>query len=849
MRERLSADISIMRQVNAGGHRVWRNIATVPIGEASVRKFTLMSEDCIVLSFDLFEPTAFIAGDRINDELFGRYYLSKAQLPTYNESTSAWHYELQFDREYITFRNKLFMLTAVDADGVRQRKEAVWTLTGSLADHADELLNNLDVLGYWWYTVEIKDSAKRAKEVHTLNYSGTNIFDALNRLAEEFGCEWWVKWYETDKSIIYFGKCEDEGEPMEWGIGTTCTNIIPHDNRNTYTNRIYVYGSKDNIPLTYRKKLYLRCTGLDNAYGTNFFYSDKKLTRDMFGVTENVNISLSNTLKWRGGGEWITAIGSVVKVPYTDSYRITNPSPIKLPSFYAPEGGNFTVEAKVILQWQGGDAEIKKSAVTKRYNAPDAGEMVDIDGIEIPAFSTSKILDAEEEYSVIIRYSVTKVTNSTPTENQPAFGIDSTLIDVHDIILAANKTASRGIIKAEWNDNEVWLMLNPLSLSQYNEYNGSTEIPWYYGIAFSDESGHILNLPYGFMKGSVIEVTDKHDLLVPSAFYATAYDDPTALARIGERRLQLPLTDEEGQPLNGFIDIRNPRVLSEERFESVVYFEDVYPDAKLVIDSITTEHKTDYTEYEGERVKNDWQWEEYTLHLKLANGQDFKFKKEYQLPNTTLQLRFITPHDMGWAEQDYQDKCKLASMTFDVRFNPGTDTFTIVRSDAYGALLPNNILKPKEDDPCVLIGWNVKSMTEMGLIESAEQRLLAKGREYVAALEEGMFTFDCTMFFDYMFDQIRYLRLLTNSRERVKDSEGAYIYVKNNHREYAIPTEGAKVIILHPALEAPKTSRIIGYELKLDKPYDAPKYVVGETPAYSKLAQIEREITKISNNN
>lgn len=39
-------------------------------------------------------------------------------------------------------------------------------------------------------------------------------------------------------------------------------------------------------------------------------------------------------------------------------------------------------------------------------------------------------------------------------------------------------------------------------------------------------------------------------------------------------------------------------------------------------------------------------------------------------------------------------------------------------------------------------------------------------------------------------------------------------------------------------------SRVIGYKMKLDCPYDSAEYVVGETEAYSRLDQIEKEISK-----
>lgn len=80
--------------------------------------------------------------------------------------------------------------------------------------------------------------------------------------------------------------------------------------------------------------------------------------------------------------------------------------------------------------------------------------------------------------------------------------------------------------------------------------------------------------------------------------------------------------------------------------------------------------------------------------------------------------------------------------------------------------------------------------------------------------------------------------------------------VSNGFTRYRLPNAGDKVRVWHDALKVAevsngeelryKDSRIIGYELKLDKPYDTPTYIVGETAAYSRLKQLEKQISKLS---
>jgi len=115
-------------------------------------------------------------------------------------------------------------------------------------------------------------------------------------------------------------------------------------------------------------------------------------------------------------------------------------------------------------------------------------------------------------------------------------------------------------------------------------------------------------------------------------------------------------------------------------------------------------------------------------------------------------------------------------------------------------------------------------------VDAAEQELATKAEEYLAAIKEGQFTFTCRMMSD-IFWQYAY---------------GGRNASGNTPKTYGLLDLGAKVTISDTALPSgSKTSRIIGYEYKLDIPYDTPTYVVGETEAYSRLKQIEKKLTKI----
>ncbi len=246
--QRTSPNIAILRRSGSA----FSTVATVPITAKSKRYFMLMQEDYIQLDFSLASAVHFAIGDFINDPIFGRFLMTTEQMPKYNAATGGYDYSLKFEAQYMEWRNLLHTLaivsnTASDAvtvttqsgttyivasstDGVFTRKEAKWTLTDSLRVHAQQLLCNLKAFYYGMdYIVAIHSSAAKASEVKCLTYDGCSMLEAMNMMADEWGCEWWVT-YDTavtingvsHSGIIHFGKCELDNTPLEFVLGDGC---------------------------------------------------------------------------------------------------------------------------------------------------------------------------------------------------------------------------------------------------------------------------------------------------------------------------------------------------------------------------------------------------------------------------------------------------------------------------------------------------------------------------------------------------------------------------------------------------------------------------------------------------
>ena len=256
---RTRADVSILRKVVSSPGNTPEDVVvlTVPITPGSRRNFRLMEDDSITLSFNLSKAVGLKIGDRIEDELFGTFFLTEEYFPEYSGSNGSFSYNVRFDSDYMSWaRTKNMMLTAVNKnDGSLYRKEAVFTLTDQLHVHLEEIIRNLQVLGYSSYTYVIHHNAvPSAGMAKCITYSGMKLLDAMNELAEKYECEWWVS-QEIDKSVINFGKCETGTEKLFFETGYNAESISVQRNVDSYANKVYAYGSTINVPETYRKTL------------------------------------------------------------------------------------------------------------------------------------------------------------------------------------------------------------------------------------------------------------------------------------------------------------------------------------------------------------------------------------------------------------------------------------------------------------------------------------------------------------------------------------------------------------------------------------------------------------------
>lgn len=212
------------------------------INTGSRRKFSLMSEDYILLKFSVEDPVYFKLGDYTDTEL-GLFELVDLYKPTLNDSTGAYDYELRLDAHYYKWKNKIFKFNP-EVGG----SEAGWKLTATLDVHLGVFLRNLSALGYTYKGTpfEVNIDLTVAKTSKLIVYDNTNLIDALTQMAETWECEWWV-----EDNQIRFGRCEF-GDPVDFVINENVERMPREESKATFATRVYAFGSTRNIPNDYR---------------------------------------------------------------------------------------------------------------------------------------------------------------------------------------------------------------------------------------------------------------------------------------------------------------------------------------------------------------------------------------------------------------------------------------------------------------------------------------------------------------------------------------------------------------------------------------------------------------------
>lgn len=279
-------------------------------------------------------------------------------------------------------------------------------------------------------------------------------------------------------------------------------------------------------------------------------------------------------------------------------------------------------------------------------------------------------------------------------------------------------------------------------------------------------------------------------------------DSSVTVNGIVQKRLMLP-----GVP---YLDIKE-NLTKDEIVEIVKVFDNIFPKVDGKVDKVAY--------YEKDIKNEDGSINTNRYYCFRDNG--IEFSEDYTIEGEALKLVF--------------NSGKLNRMHFSVKFHAdgqreidneewhSGQVFEIIQNSDYGRDLPDDIIYPEEGDKYVLYNWDATKISHLGLVDKAEEELLQEGEKYIKEeLLSDSNSYSCKVYADI----------------------AKQMYQGNVQSLYNIG-DGVRLVDSVLFDKGYRNSRIIGYEINLDIPYDNPVFIVGEKPNYSRLKNIEEKVDSI----
>lgn len=385
------------------------------------------------------------------------------------------------------------------------------------------------------------------------------------------------------------------------------------------------------------------------------------------------------------------------------------------------------------------------------------------------------------------------------TYNKGAFDIDKRFYIEYgsiSILDALNAICDENALDCEW-----WVDGNIIYLG-YCEMTGQ--------VTF-EQGVNMLSMSYSESKSSYITrlYAFGSDKNIPTGYF-TGSDADVTTDGIATDYLMLPNKEVDSDGFyskDGYLENTNVVKNEKQAIEGVVMFDDEYPRVECAVSGIKTYDST--VEENGEKTTRTF-WQVTSKDSFATN-----FTKSWIKRNLTLMIKFTSGALMG--------------MEFDVEYKiiDQVNYFEIVANDTYGRSLPDGVMCPKEGDKFFLYNWDATKITETNLIQKAQDALYERAKAYYLKSMVDNSNFTCVL------DAVKfYNRGVYNYHplgEQVKLINPMFSDVDVNGKHY-------------------RNSRIIGMDINLDIPYDAPTYIVGEQAASSRLSKLEDKVTSITVN-
>ena len=853
------------------------------IYEGCLEKCTLMQEDYIELHFNVAEPIFFPIGSKCTWN--GKeYYVTEAQQPSYEEATGGYRYELKMEAYYRAWKLKIFKYYPEVENGTR---ETEFSLTAKLEEQVKVLVRCLNKDGSRCNGEEIDYKVDSDNdyfdENNTMTYSSVNYLDALSQICEKWDCEWWVI-----GKVLYVGKCESSKDGFVDINGDELTDFILGDNvvsmdgsksTTDYATRLYAFGTDTNLPKNYGKgdaifeytKTYkdvdhYRYIKINRSLYTSYFNKSDNIPNldPVFNFEKVKLITLINngstgTISYWNGNQTSSKIvlgsDTYKSIPLiVDGNKKNKTFGVNLDfSCYnmVSETRLFDVGVAVFLC---GDKDGKSQTISFFSDLYKK----DVDNVISQAFYVN------EQRVTIQRTSTTQMTVNKSVYLGDVTIPDFTLTDEQNITIRVElcvrytgtssnyiyfglSTANSKFIDTLTYDRNSQEMFTKVKLKYLEgKLDGKEEeAVLVTNGKYKDNLGlsylkfdrlNIETFKWQREEGQQFLITNIIKSKLPSYYFRSERDIQNAdvIKAMSEKRLSLPspyyIDAEEGLDADSIV-------------EKVATYDDEYPKAESVIDKVQPKP----IKYVEDDVQTDITYNEYYIHT-----ADFTFNSEYKLETADkLEIKFQTG--------------ALAGLTFETLFNPDSASFItdndhqyfkIVRQQFDGGLyLPNEAMHPEVGNKFILLGWDASRIEDLGLIDKAQKHLKARAELELKQMNIDPTTYECTMFSDYIYGRAEPTIIVDDNGNIVTDERGVAIRTDDSQSgldktKSNIFQIGQRVKLHSKAFfkEGYRDSRILGYERKMDIPWDSPVYSVGEKAVYSKINSLERFMKQQQNN-
>lgn len=278
---------------------------------------------------------------------------------------------------------------------------------------------------------------------------------------------------------------------------------------------------------------------------------------------------------------------------------------------------------------------------------------------------------------------------------------------------------------------------------------------------------------------------------IPTNYRPT--DEQAVVNGVVQKRLMLPADTPYIDAYEG--------MSQEEAIEDVVVFDDVYPRRVGTLSDVHTRI---------EEVENEDGTKETITYYRYKDA-GLEFKEEYILEGEELKIQFQSG--------------KLNGMEFGVIFNPkpkdesrGDQLWEIVRNEDYGRPLPDDMMYPANGDDYILSGFDIQLVSDQ-YIPEAEQELKEKAQKYTEKVKKDDGTYPTTLRSSWVKEDLLSRTFEFGQRINLVDDT----YFENG-----------------------RISRVLGWEMNLDIPWDSPVYTIGESMPYSRIGEIEDKVDSIT---